>query len=359
MSPASRATNQLCIISRDPLRAFIAALSPALRGCEELTIIVDRRQAENIAVAPAIERRQHPSVDAKVQRDGFALVPLSTTDNPKNPLWIERTINYQSAGDDAQADERELQRIFEFKRRPKVRIRRLVRVPAILGTLSVLIVLFVQMPTGRALVNRARLVASPTSERTPDPPIELHSLSVVEAPAPPRPVRLPAQLSGRPRDTGRARTEVVSLPPNPRSNASLQPERQPTSPEPAAPARPASVPTLRFDVTPPSPPRPLIATSPEPTHSGEVTASPSSAPRQPSAGTLEAWKQALASRVTRDVDAAGADATRQIEELKSNTMRRLEEMRRAWHSAKRAFSSTAVDQVQREMAARKTSADEQ
>src|SRR5262249_23047756 len=86
MSSAARATNQLCIISRDPLRAFIAALSPALRGCDELTIIVDRRQAENVAAPPAIERRQHPSVDAKVKTDGFALVPLSTTDNPKHPL---------------------------------------------------------------------------------------------------------------------------------------------------------------------------------------------------------------------------------------------------------------------------------
>jgi len=358
MSSAARATNQLCIISRDPLRAFIAALSPALRGCEELTIIVDRRQAENVAAAPAIERRQHPAVDAKVKTDGFALVPLSTTDNPKHPLWIERTIDYQSAGDDAQADERELQRIFEFKRRPKARIRRGVRVSAIVGTLSVLIVLFVQMPAGRALVNRARLVASPTSERTPDPPFEPHSLSVVGTPTPSRPARLPAEGSGRPHDAGRARTEVVSLRPNPRSNASLQPERQPTNLESAAPARPASVPTLTSDVTPPARPHPIIAASPEPTSPGEVTAIPSSAPRQPSAGTLEAWKQALASRVTRDVDAAGADAKRQIDELKSNTMRSLDKMRRVWHTATRAFSDTAVDQGQREMAARETSADE-
>src|SRR5262249_50554963 len=160
-------------------------------------------------------------------------------------------------------------------------------------------------------------------------------------------------------DTGRARTEVVSLPPNPQSNASLQPERQPTSPEPAAPARPASVPTLPSDVTPPARPHAMIATSPERTSPGEVTASPSLAPRQPSVETLEAWKQALASRVTRDVETAGADATRQIEELKSKTMRRLEEMRRAWHTAKRAFSSTTVDQVQHETAARETSVDEQ
>jgi len=82
-----------------------------------------------------------------------------------------------------------------------------------------------------------------------------------------------------------------------------------------------------------------------------VTASPSNAPRQPSGGGLEAWKQALASRVTRDVDTAGADAKRQIEELRSNTIRRLEEMRRVWHTVTQAFSDTAVDQVQHEAAA--------
>src|SRR4029453_17906903 len=78
--PASPAVNQVVIISSAPLRAFIAALSPALRAREEFTIIVDRRRADSEnAARPAIERRRHPSVDAKVKTDGFAIVPLSPT----------------------------------------------------------------------------------------------------------------------------------------------------------------------------------------------------------------------------------------------------------------------------------------
>jgi hypothetical protein len=405
--PASPATNQVCIISRDPLRAFIAALSPALRGCEELTIIVDRRRTglENVAARPAIERRHHPSVDAKVETDGFAIVPLTTTEDPQNPPWIERVVDHQSAADDA--DERELQRILEFTRR-KAQVGRLVRVSAIVGAVSVLVVLFAQMPAGKALVNRARLIVLPTSERNPEPPIEPHALFVVEAPAPPRPSRPPAERIGRPRDRGRTPTEVVSPPPSPHSNASRQSKRRPANPEPAPPARPASVsvpadsaPTPRLGVIPPAPARPLTvaspmstsppATAPEPSRPtqsnspprawpgrpsasapdstrssagspartaftaptpGEVTASPNSAPRRPSARGLEAWMQALESRVTRDVDTAGAEAKRQIDELKSNTMRSLDEMRRVWNSATRAFSDTDADQVQREAAAK-------
>ena len=368
--PASRATNQLCIISRDPLRAFIGALNPALRGCQELTIIVDRRWAglENVAAPAAIERRQHPSVDAKVKTDGFAIVPLSTTENPKNPPWIERVVDHQTAGDDAEADERELQRILKFERRPEARIGPLVRVSAIVGAFSVLVVL---------------LVALPTSERTPGPSIEPHSLSVVEAPAPPRPARLPAERIVRPRDTGRVRNEVVSPPPNPRSNTSPQSKRQPTNAEPAPP-RPLIVASPEPTSPPATAPKPMrptqndslsprtwhsspSASAPDPTRSsegnpartaytaptpGEVTGSPNSAPRRPSARGLEAWMQALESRVTRDVDTAGAEAKRQIDELKSNTMRSLAEMRRVWNSATRAFSDTDADQVQREAAAK-------
>jgi hypothetical protein len=69
--------------------------------------------------------------------------------------------------------------------------------------------------------------------------------------------------------------------------------------------------------------------------------------------------QALASRVSRDVDAAGTEANRQIDELKSNTIRNLDQMRRVWHTATQAFSDTTADQLQREAVARKTRAGEQ
>ena len=405
--PASRATNELCIISRDPLRAFIGALNPALRGCQELTIIVDRRRAglENVGARPAVERRQHPSVDAKVETDGFAIVPLSTTEDPQNPPWIERVVDHQSAADDGEADDGELQRILEFKRR-KAPVGRLVRVSAMVGAVSMLVVLFAQTPAGKALVSRARLVALPTSERTPEPPIEPHALSVVEAPVPPRPSRPPAERIGRPRDTGRTPTEVVSPPPSPQSNASRQSKRRPANPEPAPPARPEPVsvppdaaPTPRLGVTPPAPARPLTVASPastsppgtapepaRPTHSnspprawpgrpsesapdptrssagsppwiaqtastpGEATVSPSSAPRQPSARGLGAWIQALQSHVKGDVDTAGAEAKRQIDELKSKTRRSLDEMRRVWNNAAHVFSDKDENQVHGEVA---------
>jgi hypothetical protein len=404
---ASLATNQVCIISRDPLRAFIGALNPVLRGCEELTIIVDRRRAalKNVAARPAIERRHHPSVDAKVETDGFAIVPLSTTQDSQNPPWIERVVDHQSAADDAEADERELQRILEFKR-GKAWVGRHVRVSAIVGAVSVLVVLFAQMPAGKALVNRARLVALPTSERTSEPPSEPHALSVVEAPAPPWPSRPPAEHIGRPRDAARTPTEMVSPPPSPQSNASRQSERRPANPEPAPPARPESVsvpadtaPTPRLGVTPPAPARPLTvaspastsppatapeparqtqsnspprawpgrpsASAPDPTRSsegsppgiadtastaGEATVSPSSAPRQPRARGLEAWMQALQSRVKGDVDTAGAEAKRQIGELRPKTVRSLDEMRRVWNNATHVFSDKGANQVHAEAA---------
>src|SRR5512138_1091741 len=380
MTRASPATNQVFIVSRDPLRAFIAALSPALRNCEEFTIIVDRRRAglENVAARPAIERRHHPWVDATVETDGFAVVPLSTTDAPQNPPWIECVVDHQSAADAAEADERELWRALEFKQH-KSRVGRLVRVSATVGAVSVLLVLFAQLPAGKALVNRARLVALPTSERTPEPPIEPHTLSVVEAPAPPRASRPPAERIGRPRDTRRTPTEVMSPSPSPQSNASRQSKRWPANPEPAPPARPESVsvptdtaPTPRLDVTPartwpltvaspastraPDPTWSAEGSSPRIAHtastSGEATVSPSSAPRQPSARGLEAWIQALQRHVKGDVDIAGAEAKRQIDELTSKTTRSLDETRRVWNNSTHVFSDKDANQVHAEAAAK-------
>jgi hypothetical protein len=409
MPSASPATNQVCIISRDPLRAFIAAFNPALKECEELTIIVDRRRAglENVAARPAVERRHHPSVDAKVETDGFATVPLSTTEDPQNHPWIERVVNHQSADDDAEADERELQRILEFKRRT-ARVGRLVQVSAIVGAVSVLIVLFAQMPAGKALVTR--LVALPTSERTSEPPIEPHALSVVEAPAPPWLSLPPTERLGRPRDTGRSPTGVVSPPASPQSNASRPSKRRPANPEPVPPAWPESVsvpadtgtlaaaarrdssgasqasdgrvtgvdepaaegrPELarqtQSNSTPRAWPGRPSASAPDPTQAsegsppriahtastpGEATVSPSRAPRHPSARGLEAWIQALQSRVKGDVDTASAEAKRQIDELKPKTMRSLDEMRRVWNNATRVFSDKDANQMHAEATAK-------
>src|SRR5262249_23176580 len=176
--PAPPAPTQVCIISSDPLRAFIGALSPALRAREEFTIIVDRRRAglENVAVRPAIERRHHPSIDTKVNRDGFAIVSLSTTDALP---WIEHVVDHQPAYDDAGAevDWREYGRIVESQHRSKAWIGPLVRISAIVGAFSVLVVLFVQMTAGP--------VALPTWERTSEPPLEAQAAAVTEVPVAP------------------------------------------------------------------------------------------------------------------------------------------------------------------------------
>ena len=393
--PASPAADQVFIISSDPLRAFMAALHPVLRAKEEFTIIVDRRRADSGNGRSAGHRTSAPPIGRREGEDG-RLCDRAPVDDGRDPPWIERLVDRRSADDYAEADEREFRRILEFnRRRRKARLGPLVRTFAIVGAFSVLVVLFVQMPAGKALVNRARLVALPTSERAPEPPIEAQTPSVVEAPAPPSPSRPPAERISRLRDAARTPTEVSSQPPGPQSIAALQSKRRQASPESAPPVWPESVrepantaPTPRPDVTPPAPPRPHIVASPEPTRPlatapeparyteshapaprvrpgslpasaldptrssegsaprtahtastpGEAPVHLSSAPRLPSTRNLEAGIEALESRVTSDVNTAGVEAKRQFDELKSKTMKSLDEMRRMWNNATRVSS---------------------
>jgi hypothetical protein len=320
--PASPTPKQVCIISSDPLRAFIGALSPTLRAMDELTIIVDRRRAdsENGAARPAIERRHHPWVDTKVNTDGFAIVSLSTTEALP---WIDHVVEQQSADDDAEVDERELLRIVELKRRRKARIGPRVRMAAMVGAFGVLVVFFVQMTAGKSLVNRAQPLASATLERNSEPWIEAQPASVREAPVPPRPARPPAAAPEA------ARPTASSSPPS---------------------VRPASLSASAVDPTRPSEgslPR-RAPTGPTP---GKV-ARLSSAPRQPIAGDREAPIEALASRVTSDVNMAGGEAKRQFHELQSKTMETFVELRRIWNAAAQAFSDKDIGTTRGEAAAR-------
>src|SRR5262249_6579422 len=262
--------------SSDPLRAFIGALSPALRAREEFTIIVDRRRAglENVAVRPAIERRHHPSIDTKVNRDGFAIVSLSTTDALP---WIEHVVDHQPAYDDAGAevDWREYGRIVESQHRSKAWIGPLVRISAIVGAFSVLVVLFVQMTAGP--------VALPTWERTSEPPLEAQAASVTEVPVAPS-------------------VRVGSL-----SASAL---------DPAGPSE-GSVPRRAHTASTPGEAAPLSG----------APRQPSAPRRQPSARGLETGIEALASRVTTDVNTAAVEAKGQFDDLQSKTMKNLVEMR--------------------------------
>ena len=321
--PASRPPNQVCIISSDPLQAFIAALSPALRAMEEFTIIVDRRRAdsENVVARPAIERRRHPLVDKRLHRDGFAIVPLSTRDAPP---WIEHVVDHQSADDDVEVDERERRRIVESKRRREARIGPLVRISAIVGAFSVLVVLLVQMTAGKSLVNRAQPVALPTWEQTPEPPIQAQAAALVtEVPVPPRPARPPA-----------------------------------TAPELARPAASNSPPSVRpgsLSASALIPTRPSEGSVPRRAHAASTPgegAPLSGAPRQSNARGLGAGIEALASRVTSDVNTAGVEAKGQFDELQSKTMKNLAEMRRMWNSIAQVFSDKDVGATRGEAAAR-------
>jgi len=289
--PAPPAPTQVCIISSDPLRAFIGALSPALRAREEFTIIVDRRRAglENVAVRPAIERRHHPSIDTKVHRDGFAIVSLSTTDALP---WIEHVVDHQPAYDDADAevDWREYGSIVEPRHRSKAWIGPLVRISAIVGAFSVLVVLFVQMTAGP--------VALPTWERTSEPPLEAQAAAVTEVPVAPS-------------------VRVGSL-----SASAL---------DPAGPSE-GSVPRRAHTASTPGEAAPLSG----------APRQPSAPRRQPSARGLETGIEALASRVTTDVNTAAVEAKGQFDDLQSKTMKNLGEMRRIWNNAAQVFSDKDV-----------------
>jgi hypothetical protein len=378
--PASPAPNQLCIISRDPLQAFIGALNPALRAREEFTIIVDRRRADSEnAARPAIERRHRPSVDAKLKLDGFAIVPLSTTEAAP---WIERVVDHQSADDDADTDEREIRRILEFKRRRKGRVGPLIGVSVVAGVLLALAVMFTQMPAGKALVSRSRPAVLPGAERPSAertrPRMEAPAPAVAEIPAllaQSRPSLPPAGRINRPRDVARTPTEAVSPPARPEPSASPRPERRPPSSEPAPAAREESVselpdtpPASVAEITPPPtethavPPRPRApspqpssptASAPEPARPPESHAPPSrprstpspqpssasaSGTPQSTARSLDTTLKSLEDIVTRDVNTAGEEAKRQAEELRAKTMQRVDEMRRVWNNTKRMFS---------------------
>ena len=376
--PASPAPKQVCIISGDPLRprAFMAALDPALRANEELTIIVDRRRGGSGTAAdrPRIERRRHPAVDAKVKADGFAIVPLSSEDPP----WIERFSDRQSPDDDADGGERAIQRILEFKRQRRVRVGPLLGVSAVVGAFIVLVVIFVQMPGGLTIVSRPRPAAVPSAERSAAPAIPAQA-PAVKTPAPietsassPRPSPPPsrAERVSRPRDATRPPTDAVSPPPGPQPSASPQSERGSSNPEPVAVSRGEATselsevqPTSAPDATPPPRPRAITpsqpagpaVTAPEPPRShepssstprprtaatpGDSPARPSSAPTQP---TFKSSMKDLETVVTRDMTAAGVEAQRQFGEVKSKTMEKLDELRRAWN---RSFTDRPSDEA--------------
>jgi ElaB/YqjD/DUF883 family membrane-anchored ribosome-binding protein len=413
--PESPAPRHLCITSGDPLRsrAFIAALHSAVSANGKLTIIVDRRRggSETATGRPPVDRRRRPHVDVMVKTDGFAIVPLSTddargTDSPWNSIphvfdppiearaverrpvesrWDEPpSLERQSLDDDADADERELKRILEFKRRHQRRVPPLLGLSALVGVLVVLVVVLVQLPAAKTLMSRARPVALPPAERTsePQPPLVVETLSpppqTSASPQPgggppksPEPAPPPAEPIIKPLNAPQAPVTTVTPPPRPQTSESPRPGDSPASPEPGPPPAEPIIEPLNAPQAPVAtvtpPPSPQTSASPppggppasaEPMRSPEATstprahtaaipsdspAPPSGAPSRPIARGLDARIKDLETQLSRDMSAAGSDAKRMVDELKVQAAKRLDEMRRVWNNAKQALTDSYKD----------------
>ena len=180
-----------CIVTGDalPSREFIAALQTAVGPNEEIEIILDRRRGDpGIGPGqPTVDRRRLPHVDRMVRMDGYAIVPVPTSpprpqrvpDPPIAPRPIERqrhpterrsaeprpaerpAFERRSFEDDTDADERELERILQFKRRHGARLGPMLLLTALVGMLVVL--LLIQLPAVKTLVSRTHPAAPPPS----------------------------------------------------------------------------------------------------------------------------------------------------------------------------------------------------
>jgi cytoskeletal protein RodZ len=275
--PEHRSPKRLCIISGEALPSgeFIAALQTAVGPNQEIEIIRERRRGGSGRGPgqPPIERRQFRNVEAVVKMDGYAIVPLppsqsrpSRVADPPVPLPpmehrsaeprpAERASFARRAfDDDGDADERELERILQFKQRRKARIGGR---PLVLAALVVvLVLLLVQLPAVKSLMSRA---ATPPAERTSAAP------QSTQAPA-------PATSSSPDRSS-------TSLPPAGREGAERPPEANVT-------------PRAQVDTAPPP------QTSPAPRAQTSRVTRPETTETQPQPGPVAGVPPAVPSRVS-------------------------------------------------------------
>jgi hypothetical protein len=223
--PEHPAPRRRCIVSGDALRCgeFIAALETAVSWDDELEIILDRRRGGDATAAqtaptgqPSIDRRRLPDVDSRVKLDGFAIVPLLTgdpgdTDPSGNSKWpaprlpnppMERRPAARHSVADTDADERELERILQFKRGQKVRVGSWLILTALV---TAIFVLLNQLPTLKTLMTRTDPAGSPSAEQTSESPRASQTPAVDEAPSSPAQTSAPpAQTSASPPPVGGA-----------------------------------------------------------------------------------------------------------------------------------------------------------
>jgi len=248
-SPGSRAKpKRLCIISRDrPVTGeFLEALQMSLDPDDELEIIPDRRRANPSVEAkpravdqPSIDRRSHLYVDLALKKKGFSIVPAPVAD----PLRIadrlapdvpRSPIGRLSLGD-FDEDNRELERILQFKRRQEVRIGS--RLIALL-LVGVILVLLSQLPAAKTFISRTRAGAPPSPSPTrqaslePVPPVAENPSPTSLAPALPQAEGPESPAAVRPRQSPEAAgPRDASIPPK------LAPGPVATVPPPAAARR--------------------------------------------------------------------------------------------------------------------------
>jgi hypothetical protein len=314
-------TRSLCIVSGEPLRSgAIAALHAAVDENEEITIVVDRRKGgPGIATSRPVDRRGRPSVDAKVKKDGFAIVPASTDDaRETDPPWIEQ---------------RASRNILEFKRRRQGRIGPLLGLTAVVGVVALVVVVLghvtgLRTPGARVSAPQ-NAVQAPVVETIPPPPRDRvspprdSSPRKRSEPASPRaePARKPLGAVPAPplaEPTG----EALPAPQAPLA-ASTPPARQPTS-------SPPEVGSPRVSAEPARPPE---ASTPPRAHA--VATPADSAPPTNSAPSRPIGVNTfIKEQISRDVSAAGAEAKRQGDELKVQAIR-------VWNNARRVFGDSS------------------
>jgi hypothetical protein len=235
---------RLCIVSGDALlcREFIAALQTVVGPNQRIEIIQDRRRRGPGAAPgqPSVDRRRLSHVDALVKMDGYAIVPLPKNPRIPNPGPIEHRsnaprpaehspFNRRLPDDGTDADERELERILQFKRRREVRLGPPLIVGAVIvaAVVSVLALLVVQLPAMKTLMSRTRPTAPP-AERTSEP-VQAEQAPSPATPSPPeRSSTLPPPGDGESGErlpaansTLRAQTDTI-----PRAQTSTAPRPQ-------------------------------------------------------------------------------------------------------------------------------------
>jgi len=318
-------TRSLCIVSGEPLRlGAIAALHAAVDENEEITIVVDRRKGgPGVATSRPVDRRSRPSVDAKVKTDGFAIVAPSTDDaRETDPPWIERL----SADHDADAGERAIRNILEFKRRRQGRIGPLLGLTALVAVLVVVLghVTGLRTPAERTSAPQTA-VRAPAAETIPPPPRDRvspprdSSPPKRSEPASPRaePARKPRNAAPEPLLAEPTR-EALPAPHAPLAG-STPPPRQPTS-------SPPEVGSPRVSAEPARPPE---ASTPPRAHAA-ATPADSAPPRNSAPSRPIGVDTFIKEQISRDVSAAGAEAKRQGDDLKGQAIR-------VWNNARRVF----------------------